>query len=112
MKSRRMVAVANAVHTVGIKLCNNQRNAQVFVIHFLIYFCLTYFGLSLSPSSRGTVYKSDSGSSFLGMVSASGPGCNLARSLTPYPADLNHCQIYTPASEDGLKESPKYVRQK
>jgi hypothetical protein len=32
--------------------------------------------------------------------------------LTPYPADLNHCRSCTPASEDGLKESPKHVRQK
>jgi hypothetical protein len=36
----------------------------------------------------------------------------LSRTLTPYPADLNHCRICTPASEDGLKESPKHVRQK
>jgi hypothetical protein len=26
--------------------------------------------------------------------------------------DLNHCRICTPASEDGLIESPKHVRQK
>jgi hypothetical protein len=32
-----------------------------------------------------------------------------ARALTPY---LNHCRSCTPASEDGLIESPKRVRQK
>jgi hypothetical protein len=35
-----------------------------------------------------------------------------ARALTPYTENLNHCRICTPASEDGLKESPKHVRQK
>jgi hypothetical protein len=35
-----------------------------------------------------------------------------ARALTPYPGDLNHCRSCTPASEDGLKESPNHVRQK
>jgi hypothetical protein len=35
-----------------------------------------------------------------------------ARALTPYPADLNRCRSCTPASEDGLKESPKHVRNK
>jgi hypothetical protein len=35
-----------------------------------------------------------------------------ARAPTPYPGDLNHCRNCTPASEDGLKESPKRVRQK
>jgi hypothetical protein len=34
----------------------------------------------------------------------------LARALTTYPRDLNHVGC-TPASEDGLKESPKHVRQ-
>jgi hypothetical protein len=34
------------------------------------------------------------------------------RALTPYPGDLNHCRNCTPASEDGLKETPKHVRQK
>jgi hypothetical protein len=40
----------------------------------------------------------------------SAPG--LARALTPYPGDLYHCRSCTPASEDGLIESPKHVRQK
>jgi hypothetical protein len=35
-----------------------------------------------------------------------------ARALKPYPEDFNHCRNCTPASEDGLKESPKHVRQK
>jgi hypothetical protein len=42
-------------------------------------------------------------SSLLGMVSELGQ--------TPYPGDLNHSQICTPASEGGVKESPKHVRQ-
>jgi hypothetical protein len=44
---------------------------------------------------------------------AQSPGYGVsARALTPYPGDLNHCRSCTPASEDGLKESPKHVRQK
>jgi hypothetical protein len=35
-----------------------------------------------------------------------------AWALTPYPGDLNHCRSCTPASEVGLKGSPKHVRQK
>jgi hypothetical protein len=50
------------------QLYNAKRNAQVFNL-FIYLFCLTYFGLSLSPSPE---------------------------------AD---------ASEDGLKVSPKHVRQ-
>jgi hypothetical protein len=30
----------------------------------------------------------------------------------PYSGGLNYCQNCKPASEDGLKESPKHVRQK
>jgi hypothetical protein len=55
-----------------------------FLIDLPIYFCRTCFGLSFSL---------------------------LALALTPYPEDLNHCRSFTPASEDGLKESPKHVRQ-
>jgi hypothetical protein len=65
-----------------------------FLINLFIYFCLTFFGLSFTPSSEAPGY-GDS-----------------ARALTPYSADLNHCRSCTPASEDGLKESPKHVRQK
>jgi hypothetical protein len=35
-----------------------------------------------------------------------------ARALTPYPGDLNRCRSCIAASEDGLKEGPKHVRQK
>jgi hypothetical protein len=35
-----------------------------------------------------------------------------ARALIPYTVGLNHCQNFTPPSEDGLKESPKHVSQK
>jgi hypothetical protein len=37
-----------------MKLYNDQRNAQV-LIYLSIYFCLTYFGLSFSPSSEAGV---------------------------------------------------------
>jgi hypothetical protein len=36
--------------------------------------------------------------------------CQRPRALTPYPGNLNHCRNCTPASEDGLKESPKHVK--
>jgi hypothetical protein len=36
----------------------------------------------------------------------------IARELTPYQGDWNHCRSCTPASEDGLKEGPEHVRQK
>jgi hypothetical protein len=76
------------------------------LIYLSIYFCLTCLGLSFNPSAEaGVLYNFDSGLSLLGMVSAPG-------ALTPYPGDLNHCWICTPAYEDGLKESPKHVRQK
>jgi hypothetical protein len=35
-----------------------------------------------------------------------------ARALTPYPGGLNCCRSCTPASEDGLIEGSKHVRQK
>jgi hypothetical protein len=44
----------------AMKLYNDQRNAQVLNL-FSTYFCLICFGLSFSPSSRGTVYKFGSG---------------------------------------------------
>jgi hypothetical protein len=34
------------------------------------------------------------------------------RAPTPHTGDLNHSQNFKPASEDGLKENPKHVRQK
>jgi hypothetical protein len=86
-----------------------------FFICFLIYFCLARFGLSLRPSSRGTVYKFRRGSSLLGKMSACGPGWNstlpgpdadtIRRKLEPLP------NLYTVPLEDGLEESPKRVRQ-
>jgi hypothetical protein len=72
----------------GKKLCIDQRNEQVF--NLLIYLLLPYMFITGSDSS------------FLDMVGA----------LTPYPGDLLYCRNCIPASEDGLKESPKHVRQK
>jgi hypothetical protein len=71
------------------------------LINLSIYFRLICFGLSFSPSSEAGVHIWQW---FRYGVSA--------RVLTLYPGDLNHCQICTSASEDGLKESPKHVRQK
>jgi hypothetical protein len=66
----------------------------VNVFYFSIYFCLTCFGLSFSPSSEA------------------GVKLRQGFKLTPDPGDLNHCRSCTPASEERLKESPKHVRQK
>jgi hypothetical protein len=55
------------------KLYNNQRNAKVFENVFPYLLCLTCFGLSLSPSSRDTVYKFGSS--------------NMAWTLIPYPGE-------------------------
>jgi hypothetical protein len=72
---------------------------RTYTIYLSIYFCLTCFGLSFSPSSEAGVqlrqwYKS------------AGYGVS-ARALTQY-----HCRCCISASEDGLTESPKHVRQK
>jgi hypothetical protein len=75
-----------------------------FLICLSIYFYLTYFGLSFSPSS-------EAGIQIRQWFKFPGYGFS-ARALTPYPADLNHCRICTPASEDGLKERPNLVSQK
>jgi hypothetical protein len=48
------------------------------LIYLSIYFCLTCFGLSLSPSSEAGV-QLQRGASLLGMVSA--------RAMTPYSGD-------------------------
>jgi hypothetical protein len=37
-----------------MKLCIDQRNAQ-FLIYLSVYFCLTCFGISFSPSSEAGV---------------------------------------------------------
>jgi hypothetical protein len=84
--------VGRTVH-FGMKLYNDQRNAHVFNC-LSIYFCPTRFGLSFSPSSGAGVQFRQ----WLGAGTITG--------------DLNYCRNYTPASDDGLKESPKHVRQK
>jgi hypothetical protein len=75
-----------------------------FLTYLSIYFCLTCFGLSISPSS-------DAGVQLQQWFKSPGYGVSVW-ALTSYPGDLNHCQSCTPASEDGLMESPKHVRQK
>jgi hypothetical protein len=77
---------------------------NVFLIYLSIYFCLAGFGLSFSPSPEAAVQ-------FRQSFKPAGYGVS-ARALISYPGDLNHCRNCTPASEDGLKESPKNVRQK
>jgi hypothetical protein len=59
-----------------------------FLIYLPIYFCLICFGLSVSPPSE------------------------VAVQFRQRYVSLNHCRNGTPASEDGLKESPKHVRSK
>jgi hypothetical protein len=56
-----------------------------FLTYLSIYFCLTCFGLSLSPSSEA--------------------GVEIRQWFKPAGYDVS-------SSEDGLKESPKHVRQK
>jgi hypothetical protein len=73
-----------------------------FFIYFLIYFCLTCFRLSLSPSSRGTVYKFGS----VLVQFQPGPDADTISSrLERLP------NLYTVPLEDGVKESLKHVRQ-
>jgi hypothetical protein len=74
--------------TVSLNLCTDQRNT-LHVSGFIL------------DHLQGHVYK----------FKCAGYGVS-ARALTPYPAGLNYCRSCTPASEDGLKESPKHVRQK
>jgi hypothetical protein len=66
--------VVRTVHFL-MKLYNDQRNAQVFYIFPYLLLPFTFWTF-LSPSLRGTVYQFGSGSSLLGMVSASEPGWN------------------------------------
>jgi len=75
-----------------------------FLIYLSIYFCVTCFGLSFSPSSEAGVW-------LWQWFNPPEYGVS-AQVLTPYPADLNHCQNCTPASEDGLKESLKHISQR
>jgi E3 ubiquitin-protein ligase DOA10 len=67
-----------------MKLQHNDRtNANVFsLIYLSIYFCLTCFGLSFSPSSEAGVQFCQWLKSPIYYVSA--------RALTPDPADVNH----------------------
>jgi hypothetical protein len=72
------------------------------LIYLSVYFHLTCFGLSFSQSSQAGVQLRQ-------WFKSPGYGVS-ARALTPYQEDFNHCRNFTPASEDGLKESPKHVR--
>jgi hypothetical protein len=74
-----------------------------FLIYLSIYFCLTFFGLLFSPFSGA-------GLQIQHWFKSPGYGVS-AQALTPYPGNLNQCRHCTPASEDKLKDSPKYVRQ-
>jgi hypothetical protein len=47
--------LSTASSGIWLKLYNDQRNAQVFFIYLSIYFCLTCFGISISPSSEAGV---------------------------------------------------------
>jgi hypothetical protein len=75
-----------------------------FLIYLSNYFCLICFGRSFSPSS-------DAGVQLRQWSKFPRYGVS-ARALTPYAEYLNYCRSCTPASEDGLKESPKHIRQK
>jgi hypothetical protein len=92
----------------GVKQCSCNcvmtNIMQMFLIYLSIHFCLTCFGLPFSPSSGAGVQ-------FRQWFKSTGYGLR-ARALIPYPGQLNYYRNYTPASEDGLKESPKHVRQK
>jgi hypothetical protein len=74
-----------------------------YLFNVSIYFCLTCFGLSFSTSSEAGVQLRQ-------WFKSAGYGVS-GRALTPYSVDLNHCRNCTPVPEDGLKESPKHVRQ-
>jgi hypothetical protein len=64
-----------------------------FLVYLSIYFCLTRFGLSFSPTS-------EAGVQFRQWFRS--PGYDVgARALTPDPRHLNHCRSCTPASEVG-----------
>jgi hypothetical protein len=99
VKTGQKLYVVMTVH-FGMKLCNAQRNAQVFKFIYVFTSALHVSGLLLALLQR-QVYKSGSGSSLLGMVSVPERGHhNLA--------DLNPCRICTSTSEeDGLKEKPE-----
>jgi hypothetical protein len=85
-----------------MKLYNDQRNAQVFNLFFYLYISYMFRAFLLAHIEK-QVYNFHSGSSLLGIQR---PGADTI------PIDLNHCRSCKPATEDGLKESPKQVRQK
>ena len=89
-------------HLLSVCIISNVMHK--FLINLSIYFCLTCFGFSFSPSS-------EAGVQFRQWFKSLGYGVS-ARSLTLDPGDLNQCQSCSPTSEDGLKGSPKHVRQK
>jgi hypothetical protein len=77
--------IVRTVH-FGMKLYNEQRNAQVF--NLFIYFYLACFGLSFSPSS-------EAGVQFRQWFKSPGYGAR-ARALTPYLLDGG--QFHAPAA--------------
>jgi hypothetical protein len=104
--------VIRTVH-IGMKFYNDK---FLNLFYLSIYFFLTCFRLSFSPSSEAGVQLLQWFKSPRHGVSARARmetySSILARELTPYIGELNHCRICSPASENGLKESPKHVRQK
>jgi hypothetical protein len=89
-----MFYVVRTVH-FEMKLYNNQRNAQVFLIYFLICFCLTCFGLSLSLSSEAGVQTRQ-------WFKSAGYGVSATAT-----AEIVHLPL-----KMGLKKARKHVRQK
>jgi hypothetical protein len=88
---------------IRMKLYNDHCNAQVF--NLIIYLLLSYmFRAFFYPSS-------ETGVQLLQWFKSLGYGVSV-RVRTPYPGDLNHCRSCTPASEYGLTEIQKHVRQK
>jgi hypothetical protein len=72
---------------------------HTLLIDLTIYFRLSCFGLSFSPSS-------EAGVEFRQWFSPPEYGVSaLTRTLTPYSGGLNHCRNRTPASEYGLKKA-------
>jgi hypothetical protein len=88
---------------------------QKFLIYLSSYFCLTCIGLSFSTSSEADVQlRQRFKSPVCGVIAWARIELSssiLARVLTSYPGDEPR-RSFIPASEDGLKESPKHIRQK
>jgi hypothetical protein len=76
---------------------------QEFLIYLSIYFCLTCSGLTFSLSS-------EAGVQIRQCFKSPGYGVS-ARAQKPNPGGFNRRRNCTSASEDGLKESPKHIRQ-